>query len=892
MTRWRHLSWVVIALTGGAAMSQEVGEEAIETYLAERGMNELLAIHLQRELDLAPARDRVEIAERLGSLYALLLEQATDVDERRVWEDRSRELLAAVPGAQSHELRLNLAKVRYLGVEGIVERSRLKLASVEEEEEAKRVLRDVRPVFGEMGRELHRRVEQLENQESRGRVEDWSNLERALSEARRLRSLAMYYAGWSEYYLSVLTGNQARAEEALAHFGWLLNASIGQAPELERLPMNTLRFEHVARAAIGTALAYSERGEDQKALDWLDTVATSSEVSADIKAQILSRRLVILAAATRWADMERAVDLRRRRSRDGERGSLTVGEARLLAVLTLEAMETGAARDQAVALVRHLAESALAELVSSGEVGHVLSLVNRYGTAPIGDQGFIVLYVRGLQAYDQARTLHEEVDIEANEPTSVARVANRYIDAAEALLAATGSADASTFADERANAGLIAGYAMYYADRASDAADLLESTYHENPDAPKAEDALWLAIVALDRAVTEGDATERERLAALATLYLGRYPGHERAARLLLIKSVTGVIDDEAAVEILLDVDFDAPIYESARRQAARQLYRLYRRAPSADRDFAALRFIDVGEQVLRLEEQVVRTSPDDAEAMAAGERIVALARQLLDAMLGLSVPDVARTEPIFRALQDVSVKLSIDTSELSAEIIFRQLQVALAQDDVEAINDRLTELRAIGGRYASAADRLMYRRAYDKWTRAPHEAALAEQVVQHGLRLLRQFDDDAAALEDPVVFGVHDTVASAAAAVWRLTDDDRMLDIALELDEKVILAGRRVPGVLTRFAELAEAKGRVADALDAWRTLLSGYEAASDDWYEARYQSIRLLLEIDPERARVTMNQHTVLYPEYGPEPWGDQLRALDELIPQPQPVDGGGGR
>ena len=59
----------------------------------------------------------------------------------------------------------------------------------------------------------------------------------------------MYYAGWSGYYLAFMTGNQALAEEALGHFGWLLNAEAGQPPEIERLPPETLRYEHVARAA-------------------------------------------------------------------------------------------------------------------------------------------------------------------------------------------------------------------------------------------------------------------------------------------------------------------------------------------------------------------------------------------------------------------------------------------------------------------------------------------------------------------------------------------------------------------------------------------------------------------------------------------------------------------
>jgi hypothetical protein len=890
------LAAVAATVVSAPLSAQERGSEAIEQYLMDRELNELLAMHLQIELERSSPQAKIAIAERLGSLYASLLENARSVDQRRIWEDRSRALLESVPQAETHELRLNLAKVRYLAVEGIAENARLGLSTPEERAEAERVLRDVRPVFADMARELHRRVDQLESQESRGRSDDWKELDRSLAEARRLRSIAMYYAGWTEYYLAFLSRNMALAEEALGHFGWLLNASTGEAPELERLPKATLRYEHVARAAVGSALCFSLRGEDSKAVRWLDAVEEATEAPASVKAQLFSRRLVVLAAASRWSDVERLVTLRQRRPVAGSETALSVGEARLLAVLTLQALEQGGSRDRASALVQSLAEEALAQLVNQGEVGHVLSLVTRYGTAPIGDQGFIVLYVRGLQAYDQARSLHKEEDAEASEPSSAPGVVNRYMEAAEALLAAMESEDAERFAEELANAGLMAGYALFYADRTVDAADLLEASYRRNPDAAKAEDALWLAVVALERAVTQGNTGLRDRLASLATVYIQTYPDQERAARLLLIQTATGLIDDEEAVEILLAVDREAPIYNSARRQAARLLYKIFRAAPSADRDFAALQFIEVGEGVLMIEEAVVASPAGDEEAMEAGRRIMALSRQLLDAMLGLSVPDVSRTERVFQSLQDVSVKLGLDTSDLAAEIAYRRLQVALARGFEDEIEARLTELHAIGGRYATAADRLLYRRAYDDWTRAPHDTDLAVAVVRHGLNLMTQFGEDAEALNDPVVYGLHDTVASAAAVVWRLDQDVRMREIAIEIDERLIVSGRRSPGVLTRFAELSESAGRIEDALDAWRTLLAGYDAESEDWFEARYQSLRLLLEIDQARARVVMDQHKLLHPSYGPEPWGEQLSDLDKQIPAAAPagvddVGGGGG-
>ena len=55
-----------------------------------------------------------------------------------------------------------------------------------------------------------------------------------------------------------------------------------------------------------------------------------------------------------------------------------------------------------------------------------------------------------------------------------------------------------------------------------------------------------------------------------------------------------------------------------------------------------------------------------------------------------------------------------------------------------------------------------------------------------------------------------------------------------------------------------------------------AGLEAENPDWYEARYESIRLLFEVDPESARVAMRQHITLYPTLGPSPWDSRFREL----------------
>ncbi|HZW09116.1 MAG TPA: hypothetical protein VFF69_04365, partial [Phycisphaerales bacterium] len=60
----------------------------------------------------------------------------------------------------------------------------------------------------------------------------------------------------------------------------------------------------------------------------------------------------------------------------------------------------------------------------------------------------------------------------------------------------------------------------------------------------------------------------------------------------------------------------------------------------------------------------------------------------------------------------------------------------------------------------------------------------------------------------------------------------------------------------------------------------MSGLREGSDGWFEARVESIRVLAQTDSPRARAVLNQHKVLYPGLGPEPWDAELRELDELL------------
>ena len=127
-------------------------------------------------------------------------------------------------------------------------------------------------------------------------------------------------------------------------------------------------------------------------------------------------------------------------------------------------------------------------------------------------------------------------------------------------------------------------------------------------------------------------------------------------------------------------------------------------------------------------------------------------------------------------------------------------------------------------------------------------------------------------------------TVAAAAFELWSASRDAgsdegpaEMRDLAMQLDRAVLRAAPRNEESLRRLAATADAAGDHRAALDCWSVLLAASPSGSDTWFEARYHALRVLLKIDAARAKDLLAQHKVLYPAYGPEPWGARIRDLE---------------
>jgi hypothetical protein len=857
----------------------ESPDAIVERYMQLHGLDELRAVQLRERLARGgTAEERLAIAERLGEIYAQMLSDTMPAAARQELERLSKELLAAVPSMDSFALRIKLAKAQYLQAERTAERWGLRLIEPAEAAEAQRVLAEVNRAFSTIGTQVNLRIAQLEGLVRRTEDGQIERVREQLAEAQADRSSAMYYSGWSGLWLATMSGGKAEAARAKQDLGWLIGAE-GQSPSVDLLEHALLSYEHVARAALAIAMCQSVEGNHVVALEWFRSLRDSQELHVAVREQLFSREVGVLAKAHRW---DQALEsIKAQKSASG--GTLKTIDARLVAVVAMEGAADAKPQDDRVR--EAIAAEAIADLISAGEVGHVLDLLRRYGTLPIGGDGFIVRYARGLLAYDEARKAHREGEADDTRPTTRSEVASKYKQASDLLEPAFEASDSARFAQERARCSLTVGLCHYYRGRNLDAAHWCERAATLAAEPERREEALWLALVALDLETAERASEEaRQGSERLSVLYMREFPQTERAAMLLLRSSDATEVDTQRSIEVLFAVKPESPLYESARRHLGRLLYREYRRAGPDRRDAEAARFLSVAEELLELDVAEVAQG-DHAEAVAASQAVVVRVRQILDVVLASRAPELARADRALELLERVANQMGLGLAEFEGELAYRRLQLALLRGLDAEVDAELSQLTRIGGRFARAADRLLYRHWLDRWARPDAGEAEARSIVRYGGRILATPDDETDRLTRDALLGVADRVSEAAELLWEKHTDQAMRSLAVRVTRSWFEEGKWTEPMVRRLARLAESEGDKKLAFEAWNTLSAAFEVGEEAWFECRYEAMRLLVEFDPQGARAVVAQHGVLFPSFGPQPWGEKIQALSarlELLPR----------
>lgn len=886
---------IFIVLFGGATcLAQDSVEYSRESqtdaYLAERGLDRVLAARLRERLTTAKGDERTRVAEALGRVYAGQLERSKEPTVRIEVEKRCRELIESVPDVETFGLRIELARTMYLTVESDAEGARMKLNSPERHAETLRVLKVVVPQFEQLTKRLQSECERLQRRMDAADEPSEDALRDRLEEYRGFRSRAAYYAGWSAYYLALLEGDSRRAMEALEAFGVILGAVPGNQANLERINKGFIRFPHYARSMIGCALSASLLGRDVEALRWLDAVSLAPDLPQDVQSQLFVRYAIVLADAGRWSDLSVRTKVHRERA-ESDSGRLTKAEARLVAVLALSESDNQDSLPRTKQLTQELAQTALNDLVAAGEMAHVRDLFKHFGAAPIAAKGFISLYIRGFDAFDQARQLHGDSKLPNHQPVADASLIAAYQSTAELLKSAIESEDSIAYHVERCRARVKRGLALYFAGDLVDAANELEGVLGETPVEEDRSEALWFAIVSLDRAIRNGELMLRERCDRLATEHVRRYPGTERSVSLLTRLVNSGLLDSDDVIQSLLEVAPDSPMYLTARSEAVSRLYAKFSQSPREQRDLLALQIAEVGEDVLKRYFELAIAS-ESAESRNAAERLVVRARQIADALLSMTSPDAVRASSVLSLIASTAERVSLNIDPIEPEMCYHRFRLAHAREDGPESQRAYGRLLALSvsdpgaARFLDAADSFTLSKAWDRYKTSHESQDAAKELIKIvGIMIERSDGDMSERLQ-----GVYAKGAEAAFRIWSETDDERIKGIGMAWDEKLIAVVRNSSS-LRRLARMYEKSGRLEQSLACWDEILGGTEERSEPWFEARIGSISVLRKLRPQEAADALRQFRVLYPGPAPEPWHTQLNDL-QLLCESGPDPRGGGR
>jgi len=850
---------VLLAVNGARA-------DDVAAFLEQRGLDQLLAVHLEAELESVGGDAREAFVLQLVNIYARLLESTDDPALLRNLQERSRRLLASASAGVGHELRLALLRGSYRGAEKIAESHRLRQSTEQDVERAIETLAEVIPKLNRLRNQVNSRVNRTERRLMRTGGNNAQVLAEEAEAIERLHTQCTFVTAWALYYQSWLNNRPDNARVAEGMFAELLSSESSR-PRPDEISVDFRAMEAMARSILGMALCKSLTSSSAVALSWIELL-THPMTYEPIREQAPIWKLVILFEHGEYLAAGRLLDSF---GADGE--PVPLSWIRLAAVHALEAEHgSRAAAD--------LARVAMTTLAARGELRAVLDLAGRYGVESLGTSGFAFRYVRGVQFYQAARTRHD-----GEQPVADEAILTVYRQAVAEFETALQERDVAQYPEAAASCRWLIGWCRFFEGRFLDARASFEKAA-ERLGNDQASEALWMAVVSLDYALKSDRGNEQTLRAEMADLIddvLARYPLSRYTAKLRLKRALQREPSAEV-VEELLTISSDSDVYVAARRRAAQILYQLFRTTAGEGRLAYGNEYLGVALPLL--------IRPDKGDARAA-DVYVARSRRVLEVAL---TDGIVRLTAAGRVLADLETLMRDGTLDLARwrdELSCRRVQERLLAGDAAAAAVMADALWESGGGsvWSRLAERALFRHGLARWKSlepaAASDALYLELVVDHGLRVLEEFKDRPDALSQTRILAWHAAVAEAMLRDWQRAGDPGRGAQALALYERLLTAVPTDARFLHSTATLAQALSKNRLALSCWRTLAAGTPPQTDRWYEARFHQISLLADIDPARARAVMDQHRQLNPDYGPDPWGVRLEQLDVRLPR-APNDG----
>lgn len=864
------LSCSLLACFDRAATAQD----RAASWLEARGMYELLQIHLEQARAEAvddPAL-RARTASRLAGVYASLIERSTDDEARAVLVAKARRLLADDSIEDAEALRLALLRTRYQAASGTIERGRVDLAEPAETVAAERELDELARDLVGLRESLEDTIKRRDRGLDRARGMRVVRLDEEITAARRMLVAASLLEGWSLYYAGRAFDDRSRLDRAQLAFGRVLDGD-EVVPGPDDVSVDRQEFEYFASAILGMAMSSAELVSHLGAGPWFARLELPRTHPGILQATPGWR----LASAIDAGAFETAETLLRSMIEAADGGSnpeaLPTAWLRLAAVGGLRGAEetTSGLAPQA----SRLAELALATLAARSELAQVVDLVERYGLEAVGRDGFAFRYVRGVGHYRTA--------VDAKAAGRAGEAAAEFALAVAELAAAGGEDDAVRFPEARAACLTLTGWSLLELDRAADAADAFEAAA-DGIGGVRRADAMWGAIVSLDRLVAAGGAEAADaqtRRDAIIERFLDTYPADDRAPS-LVVRRITGEEDPSAGdIDTLLAIPPDHPTWEIARRRAAQAIYRRFREVEADERGEFGRRFLDIADEILQ------RDRSGDGMFVDLRGADGVLLRQAAEVASHEEVGDRDRGAGYISRIELALERGGFENHpDLPNELAYRRIGLAISDGDFLGAAMILEDVPVVPDapeaiRWSRLSAQRLHRAAFREMRDGEAAMQVVRAAVLAGDRFIEIVGGEGTpideALEISTLLPVAASVAAGRQAIYRVDDDETVGREAFDLYRAILEKRPRDGSILEATAELATSLGDAEFALACWRRLGSAAPKGSEIWWRARCGLIGMLAETDPSRAAQVLEQVRVLHPDFGPEPWRSRLQALD---------------
>jgi tetratricopeptide (TPR) repeat protein len=840
LTRW--LCVALLGYSGVCAGAPETQDDSIGDYLRTNQMDQLLEVHLEDQLGRAESEtERAQIAAALSDMYLRQLRSVKRDDPYRdVVVIRARELVDRIQTTPLFELKLELLVDAFVTHENAIELHQLRLLDAESRAEVLEAFRSTLLGLEQMLAQVVPELNQLSRRRSSARTsESQREIESELELYRRLSSFGHYYLGWSEYGIAVLEDRHV-GDDAFKAFGWLLGNE-GVMPQSKDLHLAAVEYEHVARSAIGVAMCYAQSDAYQFATAWLGVLLNQDEISEEVRDAAMLRQLRVHVMSNAWYDaLMRAIEIRS----DQQDAPLSVADARFVIVKTLESPRSAGDTD-----AEKLVQSCIMDLVKQREIGHIVELYQRFEHLPLLGNGFIPNYAKALAEL-------ERIESSSSQPN--------YMAIADLLVRSLQAQDVNAYPEHRDDCRLKLAYTYIRADKPRQAIEVCERVLSTSLDPKAIEEARWLQIAALDRQMALDPKVPADLLEQSVSSFIAAYPASERTRTLVLRYATRGMVDEQTALDTLGAIPEGDPNLLAARRLQIQLRFKMLRRSGFTDPQMLR----QAREQI----EWIVRQE-QDTDASSAQERVSTL--QIGIDLALRDVPPDPRTARryIEQARQIVANDHQLGTVE--AELVTQLMRAALIESRIEEALSLLDELRTLSPERARDGQVIILNAVVTQWERQQDEDS-ARDLIEIAVPVLGRMTPKA-----PEPIGLQqsaliEVVAGSALFLHAQNPDPAMRDLAFRLSNQVLERGQPSERGLRQSAKLAEEVGDAETLLESWLRLLAAYPPDTDRWYEARYESLRVMNRIDPTRARETYNQFKVLNPSLGPPPWNTRISAL----------------